>query len=307
MPPPEVEGYSELEQLARGGFGVIYRARQDRLDRVVALKVLSVGDLTERDVQRFDRECRAMGALSWHPNVVAVLDSGMTADGHPFLAMEFLEAGSLADRLATGPLPWTEVVDAGIQVAGALGASHAAGTLHRDLKPENLLYGPFGEVRLGDFGIAAVEGKGGTTTGLATYTVAHVAPEILEGRQPDERSDVYGLASTLQTLLTGAPPFAGGDGEPIAALITRVLQMPPPRVEGVPDALADLLQEGLAKDPDARPQTAAAFGERLQLVQAAIGLPPTPLRMRRSIPPWTDSSRSMRTRRPSFATGWCGS
>lgn len=279
MSPPEVQGYSELHQLARGGFGVIYRAHQDRLDRVVALKVLAVGDLTERDLARFDRECRATAALSWHPNVVAVLDSGVTDDGHPYLAMEFLEAGSLADRLRTGPLPWAEVVDTGIQVAGALGAAHAAGTLHRDLKPENLLYGPFGEVRLGDFGIAAVEGKGGTTTGLATYTVAHVAPEILQGHHPDERSDVYGLASTLHTLLTGAAPYAGGEGEPIAAVITRVLQLPPPRVEGVPEALADLLLQTLAKDPDERPQTAASFGERLQVVQAGVGLPVTPLRL----------------------------
>ena len=217
MPPlPEVEGYSQLEPLARGGFGVIYRAHQDRFDRVVALKVLSVVDLTDRDRARFDRECRAMGKLSWHPNVVAVLDSGVTADGHPYLAMEFVPGGSLAERLKDGPMAWPDVVEAGIQVAGALGAAHAAGTLHRDLKPENLLLGPFGEVELADFGIAAVEGKGGTTTGLATYTVAHVAPEILEGRHPDERSDVYGLASTLHTLATGASPYSGGEGEPIA-------------------------------------------------------------------------------------------
>ena len=117
MPPlPEVEGYSQLEPLARGGFGVIYRAHQDRFDRVVALKVLSVVDLTDRDRARFDRECRAMGKLSWHPNVVAVLDSGVTADGHPYLAMEFVPGGSLAERLKDGPMAWPDVVEAVVQV-----------------------------------------------------------------------------------------------------------------------------------------------------------------------------------------------
>src|SRR6185503_2859474 len=130
-PPPVIDGFSELAQIARGGFGVVYRARQDRFDRVVALKVLSVTDLSERDVERFDRECRAMGNLSWHPNVVAVYDSGITEDGRPWLAMELLEGGSYGDRIRRdGPLAWADAVSATIQVAGALGAAHAAGTLH---------------------------------------------------------------------------------------------------------------------------------------------------------------------------------
>ena len=214
---PVIEGYTELVQVAQGGFGIVYRGRREALDQDVAVKVLSLPNLSERDLDRFTRECRAAGNLSWHPHVVAVTDSGTTSTGQPYLAMEYLDNGSLADRLvADGPLPWADVVDIGIQVAGALGAAHAAGTLHRDLKPENVLVGHFGEAKLGDFGIAAVEGGARTATGHASYTVTHVAPEILRGQRPDERSDLYGLASTLFTLLTGRTPFAGDDpDEPI--------------------------------------------------------------------------------------------
>src|SRR3954452_24369487 len=126
--PPEINGYSDLTQVAKGGFGVVYRARQERFDRVVAVKVLDITDLDDRERVRFDRECRVMGSLSWHPNVVALHDSGITGDGHPFLVMEYLEAGSLADRLGSAPMPWQDAVPSAIQVSGALAAAHAADT-----------------------------------------------------------------------------------------------------------------------------------------------------------------------------------
>ena len=130
-----VEGYEDLHQIGRGGFATVYRARQRAFDRVVALKVLDLPDPDQTARDRFDRECRAIGALSWHPNIVVVHDSGVTADGRLYLAMEYLEAGSLADRVrAAGALPWADVVRAGIEVSGALDTAHAAGTLHRDLK-----------------------------------------------------------------------------------------------------------------------------------------------------------------------------
>ncbi len=273
---PQIEGYSALTQVAKGGFGIVYRAHQERFDRVVALKVLKVDNLDDRGTKRFERECRAMGSLSWHPNVVAVHDSGICSTGQPFLAMEFLERGSLGDRLHDGPVPWPEALVAGVQVAGALGAAHDAGVLHRDLKPENLLVGPFGEIKLGDFGIAAVDGAT-RTTGHASFTVAHVAPEILLGKSPDERSDLYGLASTLYHLIAGAPPFGGATDEPIGTTVTRVLHAPTPRLDGVPEAFADLLERTLAKDPDRRPSSAGELGQALQEVQAENGQAITPL------------------------------
>lgn len=275
---PEIDGYSDMVRVTKGGFGVVYRANQDRHGRVVALKVLDVDDLDDRARQRFQRECVAMGGLSWHPNVVALLDSGITTDGHPYLSMEFLDAGSLADRLKESTLPWEEVLHIGVQVAGALGAAHAAGTLHRDIKPENLLIGPFGETMVGDFGIAAIAGNTRTTVGHASFTAAYVAPEVLKGQQPDERSDLYSLSATIHTLLSGAPPFAGDPGEPFATLMTRILQAPTPRLSGVPEDVADIVQLTLARDPDLRPQTAEELGRRLQRVQAANGQPVTRLR-----------------------------
>ena len=276
----EIEGYSDVVLVARGGFAVVYQARQDRFNRVVALKVLTVDDLDDRDRARFERECSAMGNLSWHPNVVAVFDSGISADGHPYLTMEYLDAGTLADRITNlGPLPWEQAVATGIEVAGALGAAHAAGTLHRDLKPENLLVGPFGEVKLGDFGIAAIEGSARTTMGQSAYTIAHVPPEVLRGEQPDHRTDVYGLASTIFTLIDGRPPFVDDRDAPVATLITKVLHHDPPGLTGVPDSLDALLRQALAKDRDQRPATVEAFGRALQDIQVEAGLPVTVLRL----------------------------
>lgn len=290
---PQIDGYSDIVQVARGGFGVVYRARQDRFDREVALKVLNVAELGERGQERFERECRAMGSLGWHPNVVAVFDSGITAEGQPYLVMEYLNGGSLGDRLRDGPLPWQEAVVAGVQVSGALGAAHSAGILHRDLKPENLLVGPFGETKLGDFGIAAVEGAARTTTGHAFFTVLHVAPEILEGSRPSELTDVYSLASSLHALVAGTPPFAGELGEPPATLMMRVLRGEVPSLNGAPPELADLLVLALSKDPADRPSSAAQFGRRLQQVQAEEGLVQTELRLAPRL-----RSEPMRTDRP---------
>jgi len=285
MATPEVDGYSDLVHVGRGGFAHVYRARQDRFDRTVALKVLDVHRLGERGRRRFDHECKAMGSLSWHPHIVAVYDSGIADDGSPYLAMDYLHDGTLADRLAgRGRMAWADVVSIGIELAGALGAAHATGILHRDVKPENVLIGPFGEVQLSDFGIAAIEGATRTTTGHSSFTVDHVAPEILRGDPPDVRSDVYSLASTMHTLVHGTPPFGWNTDDSIAARISRVLTTPAPRLEGVPDELADLVQRALAKEPADRQPDAESFAEALQAVQREHGLAPTPLRLARGGP-----------------------
>ncbi len=277
MAVPEIEGYSALEPVAEGGFAVVYRAHHDRFDRPVAIKVFRDGQIS----RRFDAECRALGNLSWHPNVVAVYESGTTTDGRPFLAMEYLEAGSVADALHDGPLPWEAVVVIGIEVAGALGAAHERRTLHRDIKPENVLIGSFGEAQLGDFGIAAVAGDPRTATGRTVYSIQHVAPEVVGESLPDERSDLYSLASTLYTLINGESPFAGNPGMHHMALIRRVTEGPVPRLVDVPPRLADLLARTMAKDPAERPVTAEEFGRALQQVQRASGEPVTELRLAR--------------------------
>ncbi len=277
MAVPVVEGYSELVEVGRGGFSVVYRARQDRFDRVVALKVLEAADDPAAE-RRLRRECRAMGRLSWHPNVVVVYDSGHSADGRLWLAMEYHEAGSLGRRLQAGSrLSWDEVARVGVQVAGALEAAHRAGTVHQDVKPDNLLVGALGRLKLADFGIASVAGATQTSRARSVFSLAYVPPEVLDGAEPDARSDVYGLAATLYALAEGRPAFVSGPGQSQARTLARTLNDPPPWSSAVPERMAELVQRSMAKDPGDRPQTAEAFGRALQAVEAEADRPVTDL------------------------------
>ncbi|MBL8777363.1 MAG: serine/threonine protein kinase [Acidimicrobiales bacterium] len=277
-----IPGYGEFDEIARGGFGVVYRAQDVELGRVVAVKVLSRVDLDEVALQRFDRERRAMGALSWHPHIVVVHDSGRTVEGEPYLAMEYLEGGSLADDLsARGALAWDEAVARVIEVAGALQVAHDAGLLHRDLKPANIMRGPYGEAKLTDFGIVGTEDAGHTATGMVSFTLGHAAPEVLQGERATVRSDVYSLASTLYELVAGRAPFLRAGEESMVPALMRTINEPPPDLERseVPPALAAALGHAMAKDPADRPADAAALGRLLQRVQREAGVPVTELRL----------------------------
>ena len=141
-----VPGLADVVEIGRGGFAIVYRARQVAFSRTVAVKLLARPDLDQQMLRRFQLECEAMGQLSWHPNIVVVHDTGATSAGLPYLIMEFLQHGSLGDRLKRqGPSPWEEVAQVGVQVAGALHAAHQAGLIHRDIKPDNILIGHFRE------------------------------------------------------------------------------------------------------------------------------------------------------------------
>jgi len=284
--PAEIEGYSELVQIGVGGFSTVYRAHQGRFGRTVALKVLH-GRLTDDDARRrFERECRAAGAASTHPNVVTVLDAGQSSDGRPYIAMELMEGGSLADRLADwGPLALDEVLDIGVKIAGALGAVHAAGLLHRDIKPQNILVSDLGEPALADFGISAVVRGPGATAGTAALTPLHAPPEVLEGDPTGVASDVYSLGSTLFTLLAGRAPFEGPAGEGLAVVIRRVANDDPPAIgrSDVGEDVEVVLRHALNKSPDRRFASALEFAEALQAQQGRIGHPLTTIHRRQGL------------------------
>ncbi|MEU7897721.1 serine/threonine-protein kinase [Nonomuraea sp. NPDC049152] len=153
----DAPGYRVLGTAGQGGFGVVYKAYQERLDRVVALKVLTVDRVDARTMRRFQRELQLTGRLTGHPNVVTVFDTGTTRSGKPYIAMEFFENGSLRDRVrAQGPLPVADVLRTGVKLAAALAAVHEAGVLHGDIKPQNILISRYGEPAIADFGVARV-------------------------------------------------------------------------------------------------------------------------------------------------------
>ncbi|WUI02338.1 protein kinase [Spirillospora sp. NBC_00431] len=273
----DVPGYRVLEQVGEGGFSVVYRAHQEHLDRMVALKVLSIASVDDAAMRRFQRESKITGRLSGHPNIVTVLDTGTTRAGRPYIAMEYFEHGALTDRLAReGPLPAADVLRIGVKMAGALAATHETDVLHRDVKPQNVLLSKYGEPALADFGIARLVDSFDATHTQA-FTPHHAAPEVLEGRQPGVGSDIYSLGSTLYQLLAGQPAFKGPAGEGIALLMLRILNDAPPPIPrpDVPRQVSDAIGRAMAKTPGQRFATAVEFAQALQRVQAELGLPVT--------------------------------
>lgn len=282
MSPPEVEGFEDLVEIGRGGFGIVYRARQPEFNRTVAIKILA-GTLDDEARRRFDRERRAMGSLSTHPNIVTVYASGFTAQSSPYIVMEYVTGGSLADRLQQGPLPWREVADIGAKLCGALEAAHKIGMLHRDIKPENVLVSDYGEPKLADFGIARIKGAFETQSAILTSPL-YAAPEVLNGKRPSEASDVYSLATTLFTLIDGRAPFMRDTDDSMLPVITRVLTEPPPdlRGRGIPEGMCSALEAAMEKEPAQRTESAAEFGRQLSVLAEssgrtrAVAAPPSP-------------------------------
>ncbi len=267
---PAVPGLTILKVLGRGGSAVVYLARQDELDRLVALKVIRRPIEDPKVWRDFDREAKAVARLSGHSHVVTIYTTGRTPTGFPFLVTEYADRGSLADVLAShGPFSVGEAARVGVGVADALAAAHAVGIIHRDVKPGNVLLTTNAGVKLADFGIARLlSATSTTTTGTIAFTPEHVAPEVLRGESAREPADVYGLASMVVNALTGSPPFGTtATGEPIEALLTRKLTthaivLP----ASVPPRLRAALTTALSADPERRPP----LGElRLALAEAA--------------------------------------
>ena len=261
--------YELLSELGRGTSGVVYKAHDPKLDRLVALKILrpELVSLEESGVglkQRFHQEAVAAGRLT-HPAIVAVHDVGEADDGRPFMVMEYSEGGTLADLLLGGrPLPLADAVAIVVQVCAALDYAHRHGVVHRDIKPRNILVGP-GVTKVTDFGTARILGASHTQTGTMLGTPAYMSPEMVRGQAADPRSDLFSLGVVLYETLTGVNPFNAAD---LAAVLYRIVNTDAPSVRRhiaeLPPALDRVLRRALAKDPEARYATATDLATALR-------------------------------------------
>jgi hypothetical protein len=273
VPGSQVASYRIVEQIGRGGMAVVYRARDIRLDRWVALKILAP-DLALDQVfrQRFIRESRAAAAVD-HPNIIPIFEAG-EAEGVLFIAMRFVsgqDVRSLLDR--EGTLPTARAAGIVAQVASALDAAHACGLVHRDVKPANMLLSDVAErgtadhVYLSDFGVSKQSDSTSslTSTGQLVGTLDYLAPEQVEGRPVDGRTDVYALACAAFEMLAGVPPFKRDQS---MAVLWAQLSAPPPlltsRRPDLPPAVDQVMAKALAKSPGDRYDRCLDFASSLQ-------------------------------------------
>jgi serine/threonine protein kinase/Tol biopolymer transport system component len=261
--------------LGEGGMGVVYRAKDTRLGRDVAIKVLTNVTLSDRErLQRFEQEARATGMLN-HPNLLTIYDVGRDAEGNPFLVSELLEGETLSSRLARGPLSARKAIDASLQMANGLAAAHEKGIVHRDLKPDNIFLTRDGRLKILDFGIAKLTGAAGaegatfqmaaTEPGMVLGTVGYMSPEQVRGEAVDHRSDLFSMGAIVYEMLTGARAFKRSSG---IETLSAILKEDPPDLSevlpNVPPALERLVRRCLEKDRELRFQTARDLAFHLE-------------------------------------------
>jgi formylglycine-generating enzyme required for sulfatase activity len=297
----ETLGHFEIaDKLGEGGMGVVYRARDTRLGRTVAIKLLRPEAVADPDrTRRFLLEAKAASALT-HPHIVTVHEMGEDPARGTWIAMELVDGESLRQRLARGRLPIAEALRIALEVARGLAAAHEAGIVHRDVKPGNVMIAKSGHVKVLDFGLAKLVGPergtadsvsptlsspAATRLGVLLGTPAYMSPEQAEGRPVDARSDVFSFGAVLYEMLTGKKPF---DGASELSLLSSILRDTPPRVRGLrPDVdprLESLVDRCLAKDPTARAASAQALVPELEALSAHDSVPSLGRLLRR--PAW---------------------
>ena len=275
LPGSVIGRYEVLARIGAGGMGVVYRARDPTLDRDIALKVLPPS-LTADDKARarLIREARAASALD-HPNIAVVHEigtmspaAGGSGGARLFIAMAYYAGGTLAEKLARGPLPVSDALDYAIQLAEGLSAAHDAGIIHRDIKPDNLIVTDRGQLKIVDFGIALAGGASLTRDGAMLGTLAYMSPEQTRGTRVDSRTDLWSAGVVLYEMLAGVRPFRGDPGE---VVVHGIRHDAPPALDawrpGVPLDLVRAVERCLAKDPDERHPTAAALLAELRALR----------------------------------------
>jgi eukaryotic-like serine/threonine-protein kinase len=289
QPGATLSHYQVLERIGRGGMGTVYRARDTRLGRDVAIKVINAEIASDADrLARFRREATIVAALN-HPAIVVIHDTGHEA-GTSYLVTEFVDGVSLRTLLRDeGALGYRRVIDIGAQIADALGAVHALGIMHRDLKPENVMLTRQGRAKLLDFGLAKSRevdaGQDVTRTvlntevGVVMGTVGYMSPEQVRGEALDARSDIFSLGIVLYEMLSGARPFEGATTADVVSAVLRA--EPPPLSDSVPASLRTIVQRCLNSQPVERFQSAADLAFALRSVTGGTAVV-APVRGRRS-------------------------
>jgi serine/threonine-protein kinase len=291
--------YDITATLGRGAMGVVYRAHDPLIERIVAIKTVACAGLPEKEAeefeQRFFREAKSAGKLN-HPNIVTIHDIGREGD-LAWIAMEFLDGRSLRDILDSGAgLSCERAIEIAAAIADALAFAHASGIVHRDVKPANIMVLANGSVKITDFGIAQLPGGSLTMAGSVLGSPKYMSPEQVTGHKADGRSDIFALGTVLYEMLTGQPPFSGDN---LHATMYQVVHKMPPAPSGccagLPPAVDAIVARAMAKDPAARYQDAAEMAGELRRVldTTAATLPGTaPATAPRTAPPDPAKPRS---------------
>ncbi len=246
----KINQYKILEKSGGGGMGVVYKAKDEKLDRIVALKFLPPQFLDDEEAEkRFMTEAKSASSLD-HPNICTIYDISKTEDDQLFIAMAFYEGETLKKKISRGALPVDEAINIAVQISSGLERAHTGGIIHRDIKPANIMITRFGEVKIVDFGLAKSKASAGITKfGSTVGTAAYMSPEQTRGEMVDQRTDIWALGVIIYEMITGNTPFKG---EYEQAIIYSILNDELSEIKGIPPELNRIIKKSTAKNPEDR-------------------------------------------------------